>query len=68
MKDEHLWPGDGDIDWTAVSASLAALPANTPGILEVSSDRDEPAESITRKAAAFFEKESRLAEQRMTRA
>jgi sugar phosphate isomerase/epimerase len=68
MKDEHLWPGDGTpgggtIDWAAVSATAA-----TPGILEIASERDEPAESITRKAAAFFEKESRLAEQRMTRA
>jgi len=73
MKDEHLWPGDGTpgdgtIDWTAVSASLATLPAATPGILEISSDRDEAAESITRKAAAFFEKESRLADERMARA
>jgi sugar phosphate isomerase/epimerase len=73
MKDEHLWPGDGTpgdgtIDWTAVSASLAALPAATPGILEIATDRDEPAESITRKAAAFFEKETRLAEERMSRA
>lgn len=67
MKDEHLWPGEGAIDWAAVSASLTALPAATPGILEIASDRDEPAESITRKAAAVFEKESRLAEQRMTR-
>jgi sugar phosphate isomerase/epimerase len=69
MKDEHLWPGDGApasgrIDWTAVSASLAALPAATPGILEIASDRDEAPESVTRKAAAFFEKESRLAEAR----
>jgi len=68
MKDEHLWPGDGIIDWTAVSASLAALPAATPAILEIASDRDEPAESITRRSQAFFEKESRLAEQRMSRA
>jgi sugar phosphate isomerase/epimerase len=73
MKDEHLWPGDGTpgdgtIDWTAVSASLATLPAATPGILEIACDRDEPAESITRKAAAFFEKESRLADERMARA
>jgi len=68
MKDEHLWPGDGTIDWTAVSASLAALPPATPGILEITSDREEPAESITRKAAAFFEQESRLVEQRTTRA
>jgi sugar phosphate isomerase/epimerase len=68
MKDEHLWPGDGNIDWPAVSASLAALPAAMPGVLEITSDRDEPAESITRKAAAYFEKESRLAEERMSRA
>jgi sugar phosphate isomerase/epimerase len=59
MKDEHLWPAggaptDGTIDWAAVSASLAALPAATPGILEVACDRDEPAESVTRKAEAAF--------------
>ncbi len=56
VKDEHLWPGDGTIDWAAVSASLAALPAATPGILEVACDRDEPAESVTRKAEAGFRK------------
>jgi sugar phosphate isomerase/epimerase len=61
MKDEHLWPGEGapgggTIDWAAVSASLAALPAATPGIFEVACDRDEPAESVTRKAEAAFRK------------
>jgi sugar phosphate isomerase/epimerase len=54
MKDEHLWPGDGTINWPAVSASLATLPAATPGILEITCDREEPAESITRKAEAAF--------------
>ena len=54
MKDEHLWPGEGTIDWSAVSASLATLPAATPGILEIASDREEPTESITRKAEAAF--------------
>jgi sugar phosphate isomerase/epimerase len=62
MKDEHLWPGDGTIDWPAVSASLADLPATTPGILVIASDREEPAESITRKAEAFF-RQSLLADQ-----
>jgi sugar phosphate isomerase/epimerase len=61
MKDEHLWPGDGTIDWPAVSASLAALPAATPGILEVAGDRDEPAESITRKAEQAFRTLARIA-------
>ncbi len=54
MKDEHLWPGEGTIDWPAVSASLATLPTATPGILEIASDREEPSESITRKAEAAF--------------
>jgi sugar phosphate isomerase/epimerase len=59
MKDEHLWPGDGSpaansIDWPAVCSSLVALPAATPGILEVTGERDEPAESVTRKAQAAF--------------
>jgi sugar phosphate isomerase/epimerase len=59
MKDEHLWPGegtpgDGTMDWPAVCASLASLPAATPGILEVESDRDEAPESVTRKAEKAF--------------
>jgi sugar phosphate isomerase/epimerase len=54
MKDEHLWPGEGTIDWSAVSASLAALPASTPGILDVAGERDEPEESIIRKAQSAF--------------
>jgi sugar phosphate isomerase/epimerase len=54
MKDEHLWPGFGSIDWPAVCSALAALSAATPGILEIAGDRDEPAESVTRKAEAAF--------------
>jgi len=54
MKDEHLWPDSGTIDWPSVSSALATLPAATPAILEVASDRDEPAESVTRKAEAAF--------------
>jgi sugar phosphate isomerase/epimerase len=50
MKDEHLWPGDGTIDWPAVASALAALPASTPGVLEVATDRDLPAEDVARKA------------------
>ena len=54
MKDEHMWPGSGSVDWPAVYSSLAALPANTPGILEISCDRDEPTESIAGKAREAF--------------
>jgi sugar phosphate isomerase/epimerase len=54
MKDEHLWPGAGTIDWAAVTASLAALPAATPGILEIVSDRDQSPEQVIRKAEHTF--------------
>ena len=66
MKDEHLWPGAGTpgsgmIDWPAVTASLAALPAATPGILEIVSDRDESPEQVTRKAEQTFRMFSEMA-------
>jgi sugar phosphate isomerase/epimerase len=54
-KDEHLWPGNGAIDWPSVSSALATLPDATPGILEIAGERDEPAESVTRKAQAAFQ-------------
>jgi sugar phosphate isomerase/epimerase len=63
MKDEHLWPGEGTIDWSVVNPILATLPAATPFILEPASDREEPTESVTKKASAFFSDQSRLAEQ-----
>jgi sugar phosphate isomerase/epimerase len=34
-KDEHLWPGDGSIDWTAVVAAIKALPAPPAAVLEI---------------------------------
>jgi sugar phosphate isomerase/epimerase len=56
MKDEHLWPGEGAMDWSAITAALAPLPAETPGILEIADDKDEPPESVARKAQALFER------------
>lgn len=65
MKDEHLWPGEGTMNWTAIAAALAPLPQDTPGILEIAADRDESPEIVARKAAAFFEQhEHALAEDR----
>ncbi|HEV2646908.1 MAG TPA: sugar phosphate isomerase/epimerase family protein [Acidobacteriaceae bacterium] len=54
MKDEHLWPGEGTIDWPGAIAALAPIAATTPAILAPTADREEPATSITRKAAAAF--------------
>jgi len=56
MKDEHLWPGEGTMDWRAIGAVLASLPADTPGILEIAGDNDQSPETVARKAQDFFER------------
>ena len=35
LKDEHLWPGDGNIDWPAAVKALKALPAPPAAVLEI---------------------------------
>ena len=60
MKDEHLWPGEGTMDWAAVADALAPLPAETPGILEIADDHEGPPEAVTRKAQALFESDGGL--------
>jgi sugar phosphate isomerase/epimerase len=35
VKDEHLWPGDGVIEWPAAAASLKALTSNPATVLEI---------------------------------
>ena len=54
MKDEHLWPGDGSIDWPATTAALNALAAPPAIVLELSSKlAEEPAELPERIRRAF---------------
>jgi sugar phosphate isomerase/epimerase len=35
LKDEHLWPGDGTIDWPAAVKALKALPTQPAAVLEI---------------------------------
>jgi len=35
VKDEHLWPGDGNIDWPAAIKALKALPTPPAAVLEI---------------------------------
>ena len=35
VKDEHLWPGSGTIDWTAAVKALKALPTAPASVLEI---------------------------------
>jgi len=54
VKDEHLWPGDGGIDWPATAAALNALPEPPATVLEISSKLpDEPATLPDRIRRAF---------------
>jgi sugar phosphate isomerase/epimerase len=54
FKDEHLWPGDGTIDWPAAAATLKALPAPPATVLEIShSLGDAPATVPARIEQSF---------------
>lgn len=53
-KDEHLWPGDGTIDWAAATAALNALTTPPTAVLEIGySLHDPPAEIPDRLRKAF---------------
>jgi sugar phosphate isomerase/epimerase len=54
LKDEHLFPGDGTIDWPAAAAALNALAAPPAIVLELSSKLPgEPAALPARFRKAF---------------
>jgi sugar phosphate isomerase/epimerase len=54
QKDEHLFPGDGAIDWPATTTALNALPAPPAIVLELSSKLPvEPAALPERIQKAF---------------
>lgn len=61
MRDEHLWPGSGEIDWAHLAKLTATLPADVPGILEIAHELNETAESVTTKAIAAFDQQARTA-------
>jgi sugar phosphate isomerase/epimerase len=62
-KDDHLWPGAGSIDWTNIARHIATLPAKIPGIVEISYELNETADSAAAKATATFDQQLRLTEQ-----
>ena len=54
LKDEHLFPGDGTIDWPATTAALNALAKPPAVVLELTSSlHGEPAELPERIRKAF---------------
>ena len=56
QKDEHLWPGDGAIDWPSAVKGLRAL-ANPPAtVLEISYSLNDPHNAIQGKIEQGFAK------------
>jgi sugar phosphate isomerase/epimerase len=54
LKDEHLWPGDGTIDWASAVEALKGLPGAPAAVLEISQNLpDTPALIATRANEAF---------------
>src|SRR5580692_3353257 len=54
VKDEHLWPGDGSIDWPAAAASLKSLASPPATVLEIGySLGDAPANVPARIGQSF---------------
>ncbi|MGB6193455.1 MAG: sugar phosphate isomerase/epimerase family protein [Terracidiphilus sp.] len=55
LRDEHLWPGDGTIDWPAAAKALNGF-ANPPAaVLEISYRLGDTAEVIPDRAMHSFE-------------
>lgn len=68
QKDDHLWPGAATpgglgIDWQNAARHIAALPASTPGILEISHELEETPDTVTKKATEAFDLLKRATEQ-----
>jgi sugar phosphate isomerase/epimerase len=54
MKDEHLWPGSGTIDWKATAAALKELAAPPAMVLEISSSLPEANAALPGHIEAAF--------------
>ena len=70
--DEHLWPasgserpsklGAGTLDWVEAYGLLKALPADTPGVLEIKDTQTESGDDAGRMAREVFSHWQRLRE------
>ena len=56
QKDEHLWPGDGTIDWTPTAEALKKLATPPAIVLEISQNLGETPLTIPAKIKQAFER------------
>ena len=54
LKDEHLWPGDGTIDWTAAAKGLKELAAPPAIVLEIGHSLNDDNHAIAAKIEQGF--------------
>jgi sugar phosphate isomerase/epimerase len=53
-KDEHLWPGDGTIDWSQAMPGLKSAPKLEAGVLEIHYALEDSPEAVAAKARDAF--------------
>jgi sugar phosphate isomerase/epimerase len=59
IRDEHLWPAEGSVDWAEVRERIAGLKTQPAGVLEIAYDPlQEPAKVETKANAAWKTLES----------
>jgi sugar phosphate isomerase/epimerase len=56
MKDEHLWPGDGSIDWVTTTKMLSALPNPPAAVLEIGKEFGENVAELQERITNGFKK------------
>lgn len=54
-KDEHLWPGDGTIDWPAIATALKELTRPPALVLEIGYSLNDPPATIPDRIRKAFE-------------
>jgi sugar phosphate isomerase/epimerase len=54
FKDEHLWPGEGTIEWPATVEALKSLATPPATVLEISQNFNETAATLPAKAEKAF--------------
>ncbi len=53
-RDEHLWPGDGTIDWDVAYGGIQAAPLAPAGVLEIHYSTSTDPEQVVEKAMRAF--------------
>jgi sugar phosphate isomerase/epimerase len=56
MKDEHLWPGDGNIDWATTAAGFKGLAKAPAAVLEISQTLCEPVATLPDRVKSAFDR------------